>query len=181
MQITAITSQYLACEYQRTQSCIMPHLLSLQTEASVWTTSFSAFLQWGFTTSEEKNYTPPPPKQKLGNCLNCLLRHKLVGFHWQRASECSRFAWQTWSSKMTRSLHQSGGQSAPPTTPGREGRAGPPRRGALRCCVILRVSRCQRLTGVEGARRKGLTHMNMNHDSSPIFETAHRRFSILTP
>lgn len=29
---------------------------------------------------------------------------------------------------------------------------------ALRCCDVLRVSRCQRLTGVEGVRHKGLTH-----------------------
>lgn len=55
MQITPITSQYLAREYRRTQRRITPHLHCLQTEAPAWTTSPSAVLQRGFNTSGEQN------------------------------------------------------------------------------------------------------------------------------
>lgn len=35
---------------------------------------------------------------------------------------------------------------------------------ALRCCDVLRVSHCQRLTDVEGVRHKGLTHTKTLHE-----------------
>lgn len=81
MQITPITSPYLARERQRARSRIVPHLHCIQTGAPVWTTSPCAFLQDG-TLQENTTIPPPPPplKHQLGNCLNGLPLLKKVAF-----------------------------------------------------------------------------------------------------
>lgn len=184
MQITPITSQYLGCEYQRTQSCIMPHLLSPQTEAPVWTPVSLHLLSLRIQHFKRRELF-----LLLQNRNWAIVSIVFPGTNRWDSTGRERRRRQTRSGKITRSLLQ----------------ARRPERGTTNrerfAAVASSVSHSRQLTDVDGVRHKR-SRTHVNHPRRPwvaelipanmqqlfecriyslILEIVHRRFDVFPP